>query len=221
MQDLITVHSVTLSTFDLKHYQLKIDRARQKLTDEKKKAAPKKFSFKKKTTAPSKIIKQDENQNSNSIHSQKQEIKKEESKIQIPNCNQICNINDSVIIISNTEFKINGEIQNDTKELDSEFNVLNIKNSEIYLHGVMKTLRLSSLENCKVFSGPVSRSIMVNNCINSIIHIASQQIRIHDCKDSSFYVLCKSKPIIEDCSSVKFGEYKYSYDSLNEHLEVI
>merc|ERR1711964_676119 len=46
---------------------------------------------------------------------------------------------------------------------------------------------------------------------NSIIVVASRQVRMHDCKNVDIYLHCGSRPIIEDCSNVRFSPIPECY----------
>jgi hypothetical protein len=48
---------------------------------------------------------------------------------------------------------------------------------------------------------------------DSIIVVASRQVRMHDCKNVEIYLHCASRPIIEDCSNVRFAPIPECYVS--------
>ncbi|KAF5294901.1 hypothetical protein FQR65_LT10699 [Abscondita terminalis] len=79
--------------------------------------------------------------------------------------------------------------------------IRNVENCVIKLCGTPSTLHLNQLKNCLVFSGPVSTSILAENCVSSKLVIACQQL---------------SKAIIEDCSKILVAPYNYEYESIDE-----
>lgn len=48
----------------------------------------------------------------------------------------------------------------------------------------------------------------------------TQQLRIHASTQCDFYVAVRSKPIIEQCSQVRFAPYSFNFPSKGEHWEV-
>lgn len=48
--------------------------------------------------------------------------------------------------------------------------------------------------------------------------LAAHQIRIHQAKETDFYLRVRSRPIIEDCSGVRFGPYRLTYEGIDEEL---
>ena len=54
--------------------------------------------------------------------------------------------------------------------------------------------------------------------MGSVFALASHQIRIHGAKRSDFYLRVRSRPIIEDCSGVRFAPYCLRYEGIEEDL---
>ena len=70
--------------------------------------------------------------------------------------------------------------------------------------------------NSRIFCGPVSRSIFVNDCLDSELHLACQQLRIHTTINTKFHIHVTSKAIIEDCEELGFAPYDfYVYEGLD------
>ncbi|XP_066934873.1 tubulin-specific chaperone C-like [Clytia hemisphaerica] len=82
-----------------------------------------------------------------------------------------------------------------------------------------KDLNLSNISNCPCIFGPIARSIFVNDCIDSELNLACQQLRIHTSINSKFFVHVTSKVIIEDCEELSFGKYIFHYETLEEDFE--
>jgi len=91
----------------------------------------------------------------------------------------------------------------------------------ISVQGVTRAVRLNGLLRCKVFLGPVTGSVLLHNCHNTTFELATGQLRIHTSTDCTFQVVCRSGPIIEDCSRLVFGcHYPTNvYLELEDHLE--
>lgn len=95
----------------------------------------------------------------------------------------------------------------------------NLKNCKIHLLGYPSTLHIANLEGCKVHCGPVSTSVFIEHVKDSTLHLACQQLRIHNTTDSNFYIHVTSKAIIEDSKNVRFGIYKLEYEGIDKHYE--
>ncbi|XP_066915792.1 tubulin-specific chaperone C-like isoform X1 [Clytia hemisphaerica] len=113
----------------------------------------------------------------------------------------------------------------ETLNLDSnectgkDLNLSNISNCTIYIKGAPSAMRLNNVINSRVFCGPIARSIFVNDCIDSELNLACQQLRIHTSINSKFFVHVTSKVIIEDCEELSFGKYIFHYETIEEDFE--
>jgi len=80
-----------------------------------------------------------------------------------------------------------------------------LENCKVVIYGSPSTLHMSNIKNCRIFGGPVSSSIFIENCCNSTLLLSAQQLRIHNTVETDFYIHVTSKAIIEDCSKLRFG----------------
>lgn len=101
---------------------------------------------------------------------------------------------------------------------DKDFELDSMVNCVINMPGSPVTLFLRNLTNCSINCGPVSSSVYVDSCKDCTFSLAFQQLRIHTSTNCKFYVNAKTKPIIEDCKSMYFGQYNYKYDELQSDL---
>lgn len=95
-----------------------------------------------------------------------------------------------------------------------------LKGCEVWLQGSPSAIHISNLKGCKVFSGPVSGSIFIDDCCDCTFVLACQQLRIHKTTQSDFYIHVTSKAIIEDCHRVRFSDYSLDYPALMEHYQL-
>ncbi|KAF5756116.1 putative cyclase-associated protein CAP/septum formation inhibitor MinC [Helianthus annuus] len=99
-----------------------------------------------------------------------------------------------------------------------EFVLSDLTNCEVRLRGCFRTLFINRLKNCKIYTGPVLGSILIEEVEGCLFVVASHQIRIHDAKESDFYLRCRSRPIIERSSGVRFAPYRLCYDGIESDL---
>ena len=66
-------------------------------------------------------------------------------------------------------------------------------------------LTLKNIRDSLVICGHVNGPAHVTGVENSVLVTACRQFRMHNCKNVDVYLLCKSRPIIEDCSNVRFA----------------
>ncbi|KAJ8629108.1 hypothetical protein MRB53_022431 [Persea americana] len=99
-----------------------------------------------------------------------------------------------------------------------DFALSNLESCEIRLKGRLRALFVHRLRNCRVFVGPVLGSILIEEAEGCLFMLASHQIRIHHAKATDFYLRVRSRPIIEDCSSVRFATYLLVYEGIEEEL---
>ncbi|KAK3591569.1 hypothetical protein CHS0354_041616 [Potamilus streckersoni] len=95
-----------------------------------------------------------------------------------------------------------------------------LENCTVKLYGAPSAVHMNKLNNCRVFTGPVSSSIFITECQDCVFVLPCQQLRIHTTKNSQFYIHVTSRAIIEDCSGVKFGPFNWKYPGLNDHYKI-
>jgi len=72
-------------------------------------------------------------------------------------------------------------------------------------------LALKSINESLVIAGHVAGAAHITAVENSILVVASRQVRMHDCKNVEIYLHCASRPIIEDCVNVRFAPIPECY----------
>ncbi|ONK75558.1 uncharacterized protein A4U43_C03F18150 [Asparagus officinalis] len=103
-------------------------------------------------------------------------------------------------------------------EGNGEFTLSDLDSCEVYIKGRIRALFINRLTNCRVFCGPVLGSILIEEVRGCLFVLASHQIRIHQAKETDFYLRVRSRPIIEDCGGVRFGPYRFSYEGVDDEL---
>lgn len=91
-----------------------------------------------------------------------------------------------------------------------------LQNCTVHLYGAPSTIFISGLTDCHIFAGPVSTSVFIENCRHCTFIFACQQLRVHSCSDSFFYLHVTSRTIIEDCKDLYFAPYNWTYDGQDE-----
>eukprot|EP01104_Vermistella_antarctica_P001245 TRINITY_DN11306_c0_g1_i1.p1 TRINITY_DN11306_c0_g1~~TRINITY_DN11306_c0_g1_i1.p1 ORF type:complete len:448 (+),score=83.24 TRINITY_DN11306_c0_g1_i1:194-1537(+) len=81
------------------------------------------------------------------------------------------------------------------------------------------SVHMHHMRRCLVILGPVMGSVLMDDCENCVFMIATHQIRIHSSKHCDFYLRMKSRPIIEECSSLRFAPLMLQYPSYERQLE--
>ncbi|CAI8618943.1 unnamed protein product [Vicia faba] len=99
-----------------------------------------------------------------------------------------------------------------------EFTISDLDSCEVRIIGCIRALFIHRLKNCRVYVGPVTGSILIEEAEGCVFAIASHQIRIHGARRSDFYLRVRSRPIVEDCNGVRFAPYCLSYRGIEEDL---
>ncbi|XP_030611444.1 tubulin-specific chaperone C [Archocentrus centrarchus] len=95
-----------------------------------------------------------------------------------------------------------------------------LTNCKVRLFGSPSTLHLKEINSCEILCGPVSSSVFVDNCRNSVLAFPCQQLRTHNTTDTQVYLHVTSRAIIEDCRGVSFAPFSWSYPTLEEDFTV-
>lgn len=91
----------------------------------------------------------------------------------------------------------------------------------VKLMGSPGTLHISNIEDCTILSGPVVRSVFIENCKNCKFVLPCQQLRVHLSQDCDFYLHVTSRAIIEDSVSVRVAPYNWNYDGFDNDFEAL
>lgn len=100
---------------------------------------------------------------------------------------------------------------------EKDVSISNLVDCFVYIYGYPSALRVQNVTNTEVYCGPVSRSIFITDCSDSIFHLACQQLRVHATVSTNFFIHVTSRAIIEDCEEVGFGCFQWTYPLLLEH----
>ncbi|CRK28047.1 hypothetical protein BN1708_015083 [Verticillium longisporum] len=74
-------------------------------------------------------------------------------------------------------------------------------------------LALKNIERSLVLAGNVDGPVHVTSIRDSILVVSARQVRIHECHNMDVYFYCGSRPIIEDCSGMRFAPLPKSFES--------
>ena len=77
-------------------------------------------------------------------------------------------------------------------------------------------LALKNIKESLIIAGHVAGAAHITAVENSIIVVASRQVRMHDCKNVDIYLHCASRPIIEDCHNIRFSPIPECHVSLSK-----
>jgi hypothetical protein len=74
-------------------------------------------------------------------------------------------------------------------------------------------LALKNIKSSLIVAGQVAGAAHMTAIMDSIVVVASRQVRMHDCRNVDVYLLCSSRPIIEDCQNIRFAPIPECYVS--------
>ena len=93
-----------------------------------------------------------------------------------------------------------------------------LDNCEVQLLDVSDSLLIDWVTNSKVFIGPTKESIFLRSCENTTFVIATKQLRTRDCKNCTFYLFCKTEPIVERTENCTFRAFNGKYKGMKRHF---
>ncbi|KAG8071055.1 hypothetical protein GUJ93_ZPchr0006g45064 [Zizania palustris] len=103
-------------------------------------------------------------------------------------------------------------------EKDGDFTLTDLVSCEVHLKGKWRALYVHKLKDCRVFVGAVFGSVLIENVEHCTFVMAAHQIRIHEVRATDFYLRARSRPIIEDCSGVRFAPHALKYKGIEDDL---
>lgn len=81
-------------------------------------------------------------------------------------------------------------------------------------------LALKNIDQSLIVAGHVAGAVHMTAVENSVIVVASRQVRIHECKNVDIYLHCASRPIIENCNNIRFAPIPDCYVSGIPYSEI-
>lgn len=102
----------------------------------------------------------------------------------------------------------------------SSATVSNIRSSVVDLSspaansGPFATLTLKNVKDSLIVCGQTSGPIHITGVENSVLVTSCQQFRMHGSQNVDVYLHCSSRPIIEDCQSIRFAPLPNTYTTL-------
>lgn len=74
-------------------------------------------------------------------------------------------------------------------------------------NGPCAGLILKDIKNSLILCGHVDGPVHLTRLQNCVLVTACRQFRMHSSADTDVYLRCSSRPIIEDCKSIRFAPY--------------
>lgn len=112
--------------------------------------------------------------------------------------------------------KINQEILLEDVEVNGkDLTMTSLTNCLIRIVGHPGSLQLSNVHNCLVLSGPIARSVFVDNCTKSTLAFGCQQFRLHSSADLSVYMHVTCRAIVEDCTDIRVAPFTFAYPAID------
>jgi hypothetical protein len=74
-------------------------------------------------------------------------------------------------------------------------------------NGPYAGLILKDIKNSLILCGHVDGPVHLTGLQNCVLVTACRQFRMHSSTDTDVYLRCSSRPIIEDCKSIRFAPY--------------
>ena len=72
-------------------------------------------------------------------------------------------------------------------------------------------LTIKNIKSCLLVCGSVGGATHVTNVEGSVLVVTTRQFRMHDSKDCVVYLHCSSRPIIEECTDIRFTPIPETY----------
>ncbi|KAF7810488.1 tubulin-folding cofactor C [Senna tora] len=203
LEKIVAENSYFLPSYDVRSSLKTISDLKQSLENLNSELIPKKkFSFKNKA-------------------SRKESVALEKKELPISNCNNALLEKMRFMVLDSPGFRTKvGQVlvENFRGSEVGEFMISDLDSCEVRIIGYLRALFVHRLKNCRVYLGPVMGSVLIEEVEECIFVMASHQIRIHSANRSDFYLRVRSRPIIEDTSSVRFAPYCLTYEGIEEDL---
>jgi hypothetical protein len=99
-----------------------------------------------------------------------------------------------------------------------DIRLLNLTRCVVIILDPLRALRVDTLTDCQLFTGPIAGSVLLHTCTRCVFMLCARQLRIHTSTYCDYYLRCMSRPIIEKCENLAFSPYGIEYDGFTEQL---
>lgn len=99
-----------------------------------------------------------------------------------------------------------------------DLRLLELTDCVVLLLAPMRALRVDKLTRCAVLAGPVAGSLLLHDCADCTLAVASRQVRLHRSTRCDLYLRPCSRPIVEHCTGLRIGPCGVAYPGIEEHL---
>jgi tubulin-specific chaperone C len=79
-------------------------------------------------------------------------------------------------------------------------------------------LTIKNVKGSLLVCGTVSGPAHITSVEDSVIVVTCRQFRMHECKKVDVYLSCSSRPIIEDCSGIRFAQLPDTYVNISHSI---
>lgn len=116
-----------------------------------------------------------------------------------------------------TRDRANETIVIDALDENEDYVLERLVECDVYVLGAPRALRAHDLNRCNIYVVAVGGSVHVENIIDSVIHLAARQLRVHAARRVKFYIRTLSRPIIEDSRDVAFAPFAFDIPGRSEN----
>lgn len=99
-----------------------------------------------------------------------------------------------------------------------DIRLLNLTRCVVIILDPLRALRVDTLTDCQLFTGPIAGSVLLHTCTRCVFMLCARQLRIHTSTFCDYYLRCMSRPIIEKCENLAFSPYGVEYDGFAAQL---
>ena len=123
-----------------------------------------------------------------------------------------------VVVGPGTRDRKNATIVIDALDENEDYVLERLLECDVYVLGAPRALRAHDLNRCNVYVIAVGGSVHVENIIDSTLHVAARQLRVHAARRVEFYIRTLSRPIIEDSRDVAFAPFAFDVPGTSESV---
>lgn len=80
-------------------------------------------------------------------------------------------------------------------------------------------VQIDKVKSSRIFVGACSESVFVRNCEDTVFFVVCKQLRTRDCTNCTFYLHCKTEPVVETSTKLAFASFKGGYSKQVEHMK--
>ncbi|KAG1665290.1 hypothetical protein FOA52_015867 [Chlamydomonas sp. UWO 241] len=99
------------------------------------------------------------------------------------------------------------------------FTIDTCEDCDLYIIDCCAQVTIDKAKNCRIFIGPTEGSVFIRDSVNCQMAVVCRQLRTRDCVDIDVALFCRTRPVIEASTDMRFTCFDLNYEALAPQMK--